>query len=343
MTEASVPILCSFISNEHEIDKILRRHSCYLCEQKLETDDKGVPVDLSASSWIFTIARCPFIIVLALAPLGVSYASAVRTQVYKQDDEVSHMSMIGEILPRVVMYSILGLLIVLGVNFLTARPNSKVLAREWIEDEREIAELRKKICWNITKAELQEREKKYADILSKALQIPTVSYDNFDMESDIVHTTTKTDPQQFVAMHKLLALSFPTVHKRFPPKVINQCSLLYHISGTDQSLEPIMLCAHLDVVPAPSDGNEKWKHGPFCGSIVDGAIWGRGAIDNKQNIVGQLGAIENVLNRGIQLKRGLFIALGHDEEIGGYEGAAFIATYLKEQNIRFDGIYDEGK
>lgn len=78
--------------------------------------------------------------------------------------------------------------------------------------------------------------------------------------------------------------------------------------------------------------------------IQDGFVWGRGAIDCKQNVIGQLAAVERILDcvPQIDLKRSIYIALGHDEEIRGYQGAAFIAKHLKNLGIRFEGIFDEG-
>jgi len=122
----------------------------------------------------------------------------------------------------------------------------------------------------------------------------------------------------------------------------------------------------MDVVPAFNDNNT-WTHDPFTGKIENGVIWGRGgkpvvfklifvqleiiilpyltffkAIDNKHNVVGQLGAMEELLQSNLPVQRSIYIAIGHDEEIGGFEGASNISTYLKEQNIQFEFILDEG-
>ena len=60
--------------------------------------------------------------------------------------------------------------------------------------------------------------------------------------------------------------------------MVSNYSLLYSITGTDPSLQPYLLAAHLDVVPAPT---ENWQHDPFEATIDDGFIYGRGAIDVK--------------------------------------------------------------
>ena len=50
--------------------------------------------------------------------------------------------------------------------------------------------------------------------------------------------------------------------------VINQYSLLYEWKGTDPSLQPYLLAAHLDVVPTPD--LHLWQHPPFSGHHQDG-------------------------------------------------------------------------
>lgn len=60
--------------------------------------------------------------------------------------------------------------------------------------------------------------------------------------------------------------------------MVSNHSLLLRIQGSDPSLQPYMLCAHVDVVPADP---ERWSRPPFAGDIADGYIWGRGALDAK--------------------------------------------------------------
>jgi len=191
--------------------------------------------------------------------------------------------------------------------------------------------------------QIRANQNYYASILSEAIQLRTISYDPYNI--DAKH---KTDPKPLLQMHQLLRDSFPLLHKRYPPKIIHQYSLLYVIPGQDASLLPILLCAHLDVVPANNEDNS-WTHDPFSGKIIDGVIWGRGAIDNKHNFVAQLGALEHMIQNGIvdnstssSFQRSVYVAIGHDEEIGGPEGAANIAKFLKNEGLRFEGIVDEG-
>lgn len=66
-------------------------------------------------------------------------------------------------------------------------------------------------------------------------------------------------------------------------EVVGVYSHLFWVPGTDLSLLPYMLLAHIDVVPAnESDG---WDAPPFSAKEIDGFIYGRGTIDNKQSVM----------------------------------------------------------
>lgn len=66
-------------------------------------------------------------------------------------------------------------------------------------------------------------------------------------------------------------------------EVVSNYSHLFWVPGSDSSLQPYMLLAHIDVVPAvESDG---WDAPPFSGEEIDGFIYGRGTIDDKHSVV----------------------------------------------------------
>ena len=81
--------------------------------------------------------------------------------------------------------------------------------------------------------------------------------------------------------------AFPSVHSsRFVKhELVANYSLLYTVLGSDRSLAPYMLCAHLDVVPAD---RQHWDADPFSGDIIGDYIYGRGAIDDKQMVMVRL-------------------------------------------------------
>lgn len=144
------------------------------------------------------------------------------------------------------------------------------------------------------------------------------------------------------ALHRQLAADFPRVHAALRHETISELSLLYHWPGTDPSAEPILLTAHLDVVPVEPGTEGDWTRPPFSGAIEDGVVWGRGTLDDKTGVVGLLQAAELLLAQGFAPRRTIVLALGHDEEIGGPLGARAIAAELQRRGERFAFVLDEG-
>ena len=89
-----------------------------------------------------------------------------------------------------------------------------------------------------------------------------------------------------------------------------ECNLV--TKGTGAGL---LLCGHVDVVPAREDG---WKYPPFSGEIHDGCVWGRGATDMKGGCASILSACESIVNLDIPLPA--TVAFVCDEETGGDNG-----------------------
>jgi carboxypeptidase PM20D1 len=98
----------------------------------------------------------------------------------------------------------------------------------------------------------------------------------------------------------------------------------------------------MDVVPVESGSEQNWQHAPFGGGIVDGFIWGRGAIDNKSTVLGTLEAVEMLLAEGFRPTRTVYLAYGHDEEIGGKAGARAVAKLLRRRGVELEMVLDEG-
>ena len=133
----------------------------------------------------------------------------------------------------------------------------------------------------------------------------------------------------FLAFHALLERSFPRLHARLERHVVNTFSLLYVWRPRDASAAArpaVALAAHMDVVPVPDAA--AWRFGPFAGTISDGFVHGRGAIDDKHALITICAAVEALLQRGFEPLTPVVLAFGHDEEIGGTDGAAAIAAAL---------------
>jgi carboxypeptidase PM20D1 len=98
----------------------------------------------------------------------------------------------------------------------------------------------------------------------------------------------------------------------------------------------------MDVVPVEEITRDEWTYPAFDGTVENGTIWGRGTIDDKIGVVSLMEAMEQLLSEGASPQRDIYFAFGHDEEVGGSDGAAKIAEYFAQQGIRFDYVLDEG-
>lgn len=142
------------------------------------------------------------------------------------------------------------------------------------------------------------------------------------------------------SMRQWMEATYPRVHQVLHRETVEH-SFLYTWQGSDASLAPLLLMAHMDVVPVEQGTESKWTHPPFGGVIADGFVWGRGTMDDKVNVVMELEAIEGMLSRGIVPKRTVMLELGHNEEVLG-SGARAIATLLAERKVSPALVVDEG-
>jgi carboxypeptidase PM20D1 len=168
--------------------------------------------------------------------------------------------------------------------------------------------------------------------LSKALQFKTISYQD----------SQKMDKKEFLGLHNHLEKVFPEVHKTLTREPVSEYSLLYTWKGRSNTLPPILLMSHLDVVPVEPGTEKEWVYPAFSGEIKDGYIWGRGSIDIKEGVLSILEAVEHLLKEGFQPERTVYLAFGHDEEVGGLTGAKSIAALLKSRGVSLEYVLDEG-
>ena len=152
----------------------------------------------------------------------------------------------------------------------------------------------------------------------------------------------KVDPVPFQGLHNLISMLYPEVEEYLEREVIGNYSLLYTWKGSDPNLDPIALTAHMDVVPAREDPDLGWTYPPFSGTVADGYVWGRGAIDCKGVMIGILEAVNFLLKVGFQPKRTVYLAFGEDEEVSGTRGAGQIVTTLKDRGVHLSFLLDEG-
>ena len=166
-----------------------------------------------------------------------------------------------------------------------------------------------------------------ASRLGTALRFETINYDD------------APNTQAFESFRAWLIGTYPRFHASTLRTVVGEGTLIYEWRGTDDSLQPIVLMAHQDVVPVPQP--ERWRNPPFSGALADGAIWGRGALDDKGSLIAILEAAESLLAAGHAPARTILFVFGHDEETGG-AGARAAAELLAGRGIRAAFVLDEG-
>ncbi|MDH3251596.1 MAG: M20/M25/M40 family metallo-hydrolase, partial [Ignavibacteria bacterium] len=101
--------------------------------------------------------------------------------------------------------------------------------------------------------------------------------------------------------------------------------------------ESFGLMSHSDVQPVIAS---EWKSDPWSGAVVDGAIWGRGSVDDKGPIVAIMYGMRALLDSGFPLRKKIILLVGTDEESANED----VSTYLKtnaapDQTIVVDSNY----
>ena len=125
--------------------------------------------------------------------------------------------------------------------------------------------------------------------LAQAIQIPTISYD------------THIDTAAFVMFNQYLDSLFPAITSQLDTHTIHRFSRIYKWHGQNTTLKPILLMAHMDVVPVEAETHDAWTTEPFSGKIIDRHIYGRGTLDMKGSLVGILEAIELLIAEELSL------------------------------------------
>jgi carboxypeptidase PM20D1 len=145
----------------------------------------------------------------------------------------------------------------------------------------------------------------------------------------------------FHRLHAQLEADFPRLHATLSRELVAGASLLYRWKGRDDCA-PLLLLAHQDVVPVEPGTENGWSHAPFSGAVADGAIWGRGALDDKASLLGILEAIAHLIDEDYVPACDVWLAFGHDEETGGEAGAAALSARLLALGVKPAFVLDEG-
>lgn len=157
------------------------------------------------------------------------------------------------------------------------------------------------------------------DRLSRAVQQRTESFDYFiELEAN--------DPalDKHYAFAQWLRDEYPIVFDKLEYEEVNYHGHLLTWKGSKEDLKPILLMAHTDTVPVINETLSQWTYPPFEGTIAPAKgmngdevpyIWGRGASDCKNSLLGIFGAVEKLVQEGYEPERTILIASGFDEEV----------------------------
>ncbi len=113
-------------------------------------------------------------------------------------------------------------------------------------------------------------------------------------------------------------------HQSLPGRM----SLIAKIEGRDPSAPRLLLMGHTDVVPVNPAG---WQRDPFGGDLVDGIVWGRGAIDMLNLTATMAVAARRLAKSGFRPRGTLTYLAVADEEAGGNHGAGYLTERFPER------------
>jgi acetylornithine deacetylase/succinyl-diaminopimelate desuccinylase-like protein len=111
--------------------------------------------------------------------------------------------------------------------------------------------------------------------------------------------------------------------ERFEP-LEGRTSIVARVAGTDPDAPRLCLMGHTDVVPVNRDG---WSHDPFGGELIDGEVWGRGAIDMLNVTASMAVTFKHLVSTGFRPRGDLIYFAVADEEAAGTWGARWIADH----------------
>jgi acetylornithine deacetylase/succinyl-diaminopimelate desuccinylase-like protein len=114
-------------------------------------------------------------------------------------------------------------------------------------------------------------------------------------------------------------------------KTPSRPNLIARLPGRGEA-PPFLWQGHVDVVTTV---NQKWSRDPFGAELIDGEVWGRGALDMKGGVAMMLAAILRAKTEGLQPAGDIILAVMADEEAASDYGARFLVEEHAEQ---FEGV-----
>ena len=113
------------------------------------------------------------------------------------------------------------------------------------------------------------------------------------------------------------------VHEPLP----GRASIVARLDGQRRAAPSLVLLGHTDVVPANGDD---WKHDPFGGELIDGEVWGRGAVDMLNLTSSMAVAVRHLADSGFRPDGDVVFVGVADEEALGTHGAMWLTEHVAD-------------
>jgi acetylornithine deacetylase/succinyl-diaminopimelate desuccinylase-like protein len=121
--------------------------------------------------------------------------------------------------------------------------------------------------------------------------------------------------------------------------VAGRGNLVARIEGSDPSAPSLLLMGHTDVVPVNAD---RWQRDPFGGELIDGEVWGRGAVDMLNLTASMAVATKRLADKGFRPRGTLIYLAVADEEALGTYGAAHLVDNERDAVVADYVITESG-
>src|SRR5206468_2638952 len=159
-----------------------------------------------------------------------------------------------------------------------------------------------------------------------------VDAETFEHFTKLIRIDTSNPPGNETAAAKYLqsVLEREGIASKLVGADPNRLSLIARLKGSG-ARKPLLVMGHTDVVGVQ---RERWTQDPFGARLVDGCIWGRGTVDDKQLVAGGLMTMLLLKRSGARLDRDVIFVAEADEEGGGGRapGATHGIAYVVEHN-----------
>jgi len=157
--------------------------------------------------------------------------------------------------------------------------------------------------------------------------------DVVELLQDLIRFDTTNPPGNETACiaHVQRLVEEAGVETRIVAKDDARPNLIARVQGAGEA-PPVLLYGHVDVV---TTAGQEWTHPPFGGELLDGWVWGRGALDMKGGVAMLVDAFTRAARGELHPRGDLVLAVLSDEENGGDFGARFLA---EEHADLFEGV-----